>query len=207
MGKLEVLPVDSRVLDIGPGSGALGQFLKEKGLRKLSAVEIDAEARKHVASIYGRLATDLSEFRGDIFDVILLLDVLEHIVDVTGFFEQACRLLAPGGLILVSVPNIAHWSTRFSLFFGYFEPTDRGILDQTHVQFFTRKRFSQFLDARRELQIEELASSLEPVEFVLPEAICKNSMFKLLRRGQYELAQALPGLFAYQHLSLLKRKS
>lgn len=205
MQKLADLTETSRVLDIGCGSGVLGRFLSELGIRELYAVEPEAEAREHAALIYRRAVSSIDELNGERFDAVLLLDVLEHLRDYTALLQQSCHLLNPGGLLLVSVPNIAHWSIRLSLLFGYFEYTSRGILDVTHVSFFTRRSFRRMLDSCREMQIESLESSIEPAEFVLPALIWDNQAFRFISRRRLALANFWPGLFAYQHLAVLRK--
>ena len=79
MRQCEGLPPAAKVLDIGSGSGAIGRMLKERSIAELYAVEVDEEARRNTASIYKRMETSLDGFRGEQFDLILILDVLEHL--------------------------------------------------------------------------------------------------------------------------------
>ena len=140
LNQIDKIPQSARVLDIGAGSGAIGKRLMEKGFQNLSAVEIDARARDYITPIYKAVHESLNPYKNEKFDLILLLDVLEHTATPEQFLNEILELLAPGGTILISVPNIAHWSIRFSLLFGIFNYTDRGLLDKTHLQFFARKR-------------------------------------------------------------------
>lgn len=194
------------VLDIGPGSGAIGAELKKRGYSSLSAVEIDDHARAAVAPIYDEVAANLDPFRGRSFGLILLLDVLEHMVDPFSFLKEVTALAAPGCIILVSVPNIAHWSIRLSLLFGSFTYTKRGILDRTHLQFFTRRRFLEMLAERSECRIKDTAASIEPVEFLLPEAIWQHPIYSATARLRRGFAQLVPGLMAFQHLAIVEKK-
>ncbi|MDO8561739.1 MAG: methyltransferase domain-containing protein, partial [bacterium] len=95
------LSSSTRVLDVGSGSGAIGQALKTQGVTNLCAVEVDAEAREHAKSIYTEVASDISEFSGRTFDLVILLDVLEHVTGPQGLYEDAMKLLAPGGKVLI----------------------------------------------------------------------------------------------------------
>jgi O-antigen biosynthesis protein len=73
------------------------------------------------------------------FDVIAFGDVLEHLRDPEGVLVKMCRLLSSEGYVVASIPNVAHRSVRLSLLFGEFNYSDAGLLDRTHLRFFTRK--------------------------------------------------------------------
>jgi len=206
LNQLAALPAAARVLDIGPGSGFTGSALCARGLQELYAVEIDAEARKHLAEIYRRVEPDMSAYHGNSFDAVLLLDVLEHMQDPFSFLAAAVPMLSPGGLLLVSVPNVAHWSVRLPLLLGYFEYRSRGILDRTHCQFFTRRRFRRLIE-HPELRLCSLASSISPAELALPKTLWDNPLFRTVSRIRMAGASAWPGLLAYQHLAALRRAS
>jgi hypothetical protein len=78
-------------------------------------------------------------------DVVVFGDVLEHLRDPLPVLRRARRLLAPGGSVVISVPNIAHGDVRLSLLAGRFDYRDTGLLDETHVRFFTRENLDRFL--------------------------------------------------------------
>ncbi len=195
---------NTKVLDIGPGSGAIGQELKSRGIANLSAVEIDPEARKHVSSIYQRVESSVDHFLSEKFDLIILLDVLEHMAEPEKFFEVIKELAAPEAVIIVSVPNIAHWSVRIPLLFGFFEYTNKAILDRTHLQHFTRRRLRKLALKDSRLKIVEMASSIAPAELVLPKFVWDNSVYRFLSRIHLTIAQALPGFFAYQNMMAIE---
>lgn len=205
LGELAGLPTSARVLDIGPGSGAIGLELRERGLSALDAVEIDPRAREHVTPIYRRVEETVRPLAGNKYDVILLLDVLEHLADPASFLDDAAVLLAPGGAVLLSVPNVAHWSVRLSLLAGRFEYTERGILDKTHLHFFTGRHLDRMLEARCGLRITERNGSISPVQFLLPEGAARSGAFALFSRLRQGAARLAPGLCAYQHLRRVER--
>ncbi len=199
------LPVSVRVLDVGSGSGAIGETLKAHGVTELYAVEIDPEARKHVQSIYKETASDISAFSGQTFDLILLLDVLEHMTEPFEYLAKMVSMLEPGGKMLISLPNVAHWSVRILLLFGIFDYHDRGIMDRTHYQFFTRKRVRHMIRNEPRLANHVFDSSIEPIEFFLPEVIWDNSFFRAISRTRHAVARMFPGLFAFQHLVMVEK--
>lgn len=206
--QLTTLPESARVLDIGPGSGAIGDFLKsERGISDLHAVEIDSETVQMLEAkgSYKEIVCSLESLSEKEFDCILLLDLLEHLPDPVAFLTKVAPLLKPGGCMLLSIPNVAHWSIRFSLLFGYFEYTNRGILDKTHLQFFNRRRFLHLCTTVPDCTLEHVSESLEPVEFILPAWLTSFFIFKQCRQLQLKFASLLPGFFAYQHLSCIRK--
>jgi SAM-dependent methyltransferase len=196
-----------RVLDIGPGGGGIGRALRGTSVQELVAVEIDEQTRALLAETYTEVHEKIGSLNGRVFDTVLLLDVLEHMSDPFGYLKELLPLIAPGAQVLVSVPNVAHWSVRLSLLAGRFEYGPRGILDRTHLQFFTRKRFLEMCGSIPECKVERVSSSIAPLELLLPTGISGTKLFSLLARARHAGAERLPGLLAYQHLAMLRRRS
>ncbi|MGV3517111.1 methyltransferase domain-containing protein [Luteitalea sp.] len=135
------VPPGSRVLDLGAADGAVAGALRDRGCQ-VTAVERDAEG---VAALIARglttIQADLDTLAADAlppaaFDVVLMLDVLEHLVDPGALLARTRAWLAPGGRALLSVPNVTHGAVRLSLVQGRFPRTDVGLLDRTHLHFF-----------------------------------------------------------------------
>ena len=141
---VELIGGTKRVLDVGCATGYLAEALVERGCT-VSGVECDAEAaeeaRPHLERlVVGDIETmDLAEaFGDDRFDVIVFGDVLEHLRDPLPVLRKARALLADRGSVVASIPNIAHGSVRLALLAGRFDYQVLGLLDSTHVRFFTR---------------------------------------------------------------------
>lgn len=133
-----------RVLEIGCASGHVTRALVAQG-NTVVGVEIDAEAAKTAAEHAERVVVgdledmDLDvELAGDRFDVVVLGDVLEHLRDPLAVLRSARRLLAPKGFIVTSLPNVAHVDVRLMLLSGRWDYRDLGLMDRTHLRFFTR---------------------------------------------------------------------
>ena len=132
------------VLDVGCGRGQLGGAIRALGCR-VTGIERNPQA---VATAQQRLdevlpadvadqvavAAALGDRR---FDVLLFADLLEHLPDPLAVLRFYRRFLAPGGRVVISLPNIACWDRRLALLFGRFDYADAGIMDRTHLRFFT----------------------------------------------------------------------
>ncbi len=132
------------VLDVGCATGYLARALKDRDCT-VSGLEVDpamAEvARQHLdevveADLNATSLTDL--FRPGSFDVVIFADVLEHVLEPERVLREAIPLLRPGGRIVISIPNVSHGSVRLALLQGRWEYVDAGLLDRTHVWFYTR---------------------------------------------------------------------
>ncbi|MBK7053311.1 MAG: class I SAM-dependent methyltransferase [Rhodoferax sp.] len=142
-----------RVLEIGCGSGATLAWLRQAGRASCTVgVEI-AEAAAQSARDHADEVFCLDFERGEIpvanakFDVILCLDVLEHMVNPWQAIDRLVSLyLVPGGTMVVSLPNVGHYSVVLPLLFqGRWDYAQAGLLDRTHLRFFTRKSAKHLL--------------------------------------------------------------
>ncbi len=147
-----VPPTVRRVLDVGCASGVMGQFIKEKipGCY-VAGLEINAEAAKTARQkldqvIEGDVEQLVLKFPKGYFDCIIFADVLEHLRDPWATLARLMEFLADGGTVIASLPNIRNYRIISSLIQGNWTYTAEGILDATHLRFFTlaeaRKMFA-----------------------------------------------------------------
>jgi len=139
---------DARVLDVGCGTGSVSEVICKTVRVKLVGIEPDAEraalARaRGLEAFQGFLSESFLKEHGP-FDVIVFADVLEHLSDPAEMVLLAKKGLRPGGSIIASVPNVAHWFVRIDLLCGRFNYQDCGIMDATHLRWFTRKTIVEF---------------------------------------------------------------
>jgi methionine biosynthesis protein MetW len=145
-----LIPNGAHVLDVGCGTGSLGAIIERRCGAKVLGIEPDAE-RAELARRAG-LEVVRGEFddgfvrRSPAFDVVLFADVLEHVAAPFELLERAQRCLAPSGQIVVSVPNAAHWSMRVMVARGSFVYQPYGILDATHLRWFTESTLIRFME-------------------------------------------------------------
>lgn len=140
---LELAGAPATALDVGCNTGYLGSLLMERGT-KVWGIDNDATALAQAAAagVEAELAdldvTPLSEiFRGRRFDVVIFADVLEHLKRPDLVLADAHSILADGGRVVASIPNVAHGNVRLDLLLGRFGYTKIGLLDHTHLRFFT----------------------------------------------------------------------
>jgi 2-polyprenyl-3-methyl-5-hydroxy-6-metoxy-1,4-benzoquinol methylase len=123
-------------------------------------------------------------------------DVLEHLPDPGAVLVRLGPLLAPEGRLFVSLPNVANVTVRLGLLLGDFDYTPRGLLDETHMRFFTRKTGRRLLTAHGFTIRSETATAM-PVELALP-FLAKPPLASLVRSATLFLARLWPTLFGYQ---------
>lgn len=138
---LSVLPQGGSVLDVGCASGGLLAALEGSAGRRVG-LEISrsaAEEARHVADdvVVGDIADEALDLGTEPFDVVVLADVLEHTAEPATALRQVLRFCQPTTRIVVSVPNVAHWSARMQLGRGRWDYTESGLMDRGHLRFFT----------------------------------------------------------------------
>jgi SAM-dependent methyltransferase len=138
------LPAAPTLLDVGCGRGQLAEAARQLSYR-VTGIECHPAAQDVARDRTDELlSADLSDEKtvtalldGRRFHVILFADVLEHTPDPLSVLRFYVRFLRPEGRIVVSLPNIACWDRRLAMLFGRFDYADAGIMDRTHLRFFT----------------------------------------------------------------------
>jgi glycosyltransferase involved in cell wall biosynthesis len=197
-----------RVLEVGCGDGSFGKELVRSG-NTVTGVGCTANVAQNAgyedvvqADLEGGLGV-LSRLRGDQFDRILLLDGVEHLREPRLLLEDCRRLLDGRGKVILSVPNAVNLTVRLMVLFGVFRYADRGILDWSHLRFFTRKTIRQVVEASG-FRVTATHFTLIPLE----RLVSVSPTNRLLRLANAVLRAAtamLPGLFAYEIVLVAKR--
>lgn len=143
-------PTAGSVLDIGCGAGALGAALRERQGCRVVGIEYDRDAAEVAADRIDRVVVgDADELEPDFlpgeFDVIVCGDILEHLREPGDLLRRARRWLAPGGLLVASIPNARHRSVVGGLLAGNWTYESAGLLDRDHVRFFTRREIEKLV--------------------------------------------------------------
>ena len=187
-----------RILDVGTAHGYLGEILKSHG-HSLVGIEQDPAAAEQARSYYDYVhVADIEDFEFPYcreFDYILFADVLEHLRDPGDVLQRSLLTLKQRGEIIVSLPNIANIVIRLSLLVGRFEYGERGILDRTHLRFFTLAGVRMLLQ-EASCRIVEVVPTPLPVQLVLP--ISENKVFAPFHEAHYWVVRLWQTMFAYQ---------
>ncbi|MBY0118886.1 bifunctional 2-polyprenyl-6-hydroxyphenol methylase/3-demethylubiquinol 3-O-methyltransferase UbiG [Paenibacillus xylanexedens] len=152
------------VLEFGPATGRLTRYLKEKLHCDVYIVEIDQEAAIRALQyakegIVGDIENLdwLGEFSDIKFDYIIFADVLEHLYNPQRVLESAASLLKEDGSVCISIPNIAHNSVIIEMLQNKFEYRPIGILDDTHIRFFTYPTLINMIESSGYVTVKERA--------------------------------------------------
>ena len=157
----------SEILEFGPASGYFTRYLRDHRQATVDIIEIDEDCAKRAAEFARHcFVGDLEKndwraaFEGRTYDYILFADVLEHLRDPLSVLRASSFLLKTGGQIIISVPNIGHWQILASLINNDFSYNSVGIMDRTHLRFFTESTLRQLI-----LDAEMQPVRIEPVLF------------------------------------------
>lgn len=150
---LEWVGTGKRVLELGCSTGFMSKYLAQKRGCSVFGIEVDAEAAaqagKFCREIWVRDLNSPDWITGlpkGAFDVILMGDVLEHLVDPLGLLIQIRALLDSNATLVISLPNVVHWVTRLKILIGRFDYESYGTLDHTHLRFYTVKTARELIE-------------------------------------------------------------
>jgi 2-polyprenyl-3-methyl-5-hydroxy-6-metoxy-1,4-benzoquinol methylase len=180
---VSLVPPATRVLEFGCATGYMSQVLKDRLGCTVVGVEIDPEAaaiaEQHTERVIVGDAEKIdyaAELAGEEFDVVLFADVLEHLKEPGDVLRRVRPFVAENGVVVASIPNIAHASVRLALLGGEFRYREWGLLDDTHLRFFTRASIQDLFEEtgymithwmRQRLDVGETEIKVPPV----PEAV------------------------------------
>lgn len=145
----KLVPENAHVLDVGCSSGNFGHVLMEEKNCKVTGIDINEEdlklAEKRLDEAYkiNIESDDISQLGK--FDVVLMADVIEHLVDPLSALKKIRKVIKNNGKLIFSVPNMANIANRIELLKGRFEYTDYGLLDHTHLHYYDRVELEQLL--------------------------------------------------------------
>ncbi len=201
---LDLVRPGSNVLEVGCATGYYTKYLKLRKGCRITAVEVDATAAERARAhcdrlVVGNIEEDeiLDCIAGHTYQVLLLVGILEHLLypdllllKLRDLVEREC------GYLVVSLPNIAHWTVRLNLLMGRFDYQDTGLLDRGHVRFFTLKSARHLIESagyhieRFDLSVippgarflRDMPGVLQVLKRCFPTWVGQEFIFKAMRR-------------------------
>ena len=198
------------LLDLGCGEGFMAEHLIRAGNNVTGVDELENPCHKALFKEYyqGSLDQGLlglgTKLQSQKFDQILLMDILEHLTKPEALLQDLHQLCQPNTQIIISVPNVANITVRFALLFGCFNYTARGILDRTHLKFWTRSSI-QRLTEQNQLEVTQTVMTVMPLELVLGLSP-KNLLVLASNRLLGAVTWLFPALFGYQTIIIARSK-
>jgi SAM-dependent methyltransferase len=148
----KIIPDEATVLDIGAGNGMLGRVLQRaRKSVSIDAIEPNVYAAKLSEPFYRKVFQGYAQEHSQIinlgnYEYIVLADVIEHVPDPASFLRDILKIIPKSAKLIISIPNVAFGGIRLSLLNGQFNYVNSGLLERTHLRFFTldsaRKLFS-----------------------------------------------------------------
>lgn len=191
MQPARILDLECADGDFARRAGELGHTVVGIALAPSPGVE-EKMAEFHQADLEYGIPAEV----GTGYDVVVIADVLEQLTHPSRLLRDIWKVLRPGGQVLLSVPNFGHWYPRAKVLFGRFGYDRRGVLDETHLRFFT-------LRTLRRLVVETGFDVLEEHATGLPFVALFTRPPRLLSKIDGRLARLRPSAFAYQHIMRL----
>jgi methionine biosynthesis protein MetW len=187
----DLVPVGSRVLDVGCASGYFSEVLaRDRGCQVVgldySAEAVEVARKRGIEAHVIDLDRDALDATG--YDVVIFADVLEHVRDPGSVLESARGAASA----LVSLPNIANWTARRQFLAGRFPLEDFGLFDRTHLRFFTRRSSEELLTT---------SGWTVTGRHLVPGPVPLQGRVRGARRLAGPAARALPELFAWQFIN------
>ncbi|HWP40559.1 MAG TPA: class I SAM-dependent methyltransferase [Tepidisphaeraceae bacterium] len=198
------------VLDVGSAQGIFGRLLRDTGLT-IDAVEPNPawadEARPFYRTVFtGTIETVCSSLPRRHYATIICGDVLEHTVDPVLVLRRLREHALPDATFVISLPNVAHVSVRMMLLFGMFPRMQRGILDRTHLHFFTRRTAIQMLHEAG-LRVERVLATPVPLAQLAGDNARRRRILSAISSLQRPLVALLPRMFAFQWIFVAQEQT
>ncbi len=187
VARLNSLPAQNKILDVGTATGMLARLCSNKSLR-FFGVEMNADWAQVASSFYEKIwvqsidVMDEELLKG--YNAVILGDVLEHLSVPEVVLKKLVNLQTSDSIFLISVPNVANFWVRLNLLFGSFDYADRGILDRTHLRFFTRKTLIGMVENAGlkviSIQVTPIPLELVSTFFITPPGKALHAVFAWL---------------------------
>jgi 2-polyprenyl-3-methyl-5-hydroxy-6-metoxy-1,4-benzoquinol methylase len=191
------------VLELGCATGYVSKMMTENGCQ-VTGIELDEKAAETARSVCYEVITGdagdpaILNQAGSEFDVIVCGDILEHLPDPESILHLLHKHLNPKGFVLVSMPNVAFWQMRWDLLLGRFNYKDYGLLDRTHLRFYTVKSFRRMAIRTGYIISDEIVNESG---FPGSRILCRIPLIGRIFQSATQFLTALnPNLFAFHSI-------
>jgi len=187
------------LLEIGSRRKVLAEHFAHLGYN-VTVVESNPKfinlIKPYAKKIYNKNVEELNWDKMENFDCIVLAEILEHLEDPLDCLTNCVNHLKENGKIIITFPNIGHWSARISFLFGHFKYKDRGIFEKTNLKFFSKKSAIDLLQ-KAGLRVIDAKAVPIPLPLFFP-FLQEKSPFVFIHAINYIITQIWQTLFAYQ---------
>ena len=196
-----------RILDVGCSKGFVAKVLQGYNF-EFYGIEYSKEDAKEGKRYYKKIKIlDLDKekpnYKNNSFDIIIMADIIEHLKDSLGVVKHFAKFLKKDGLMIVSTANVANIYVRLKLLFGNFDYEERGIMDKTHLRFFTLKTFRNLA---KESGLKIIKEDITPVPLpMLHNSFAEGNLLNIFHKLNHASARAAPKLLSFQFILFCKK--
>ena len=198
-----------KVLDIGCSKGFIARNLQNNDF-EFYGIEFNKDDAKEAKKYYkGIKILDLDKkkpnYEKNSFDIIIMADIIEHLKDSLGIVKYFTKFLKKEGIMVLSTANVANIYIRLKLLFGNFDYEERGIMDKTHLRFFTLKTFRKLA---KEAGLKIIKEDFTPIPLPLVLGAFEESKpLNLIHKMNYLSMKAVPRLLSFQFIFYCRKQN
>lgn len=205
---LHSIPLKKKIIEVGVAEGILGRLDQGRDYQ-LIGIEINEQWANQARNYYDQIIVgDIQTVDENLFkdsDCVIFADILEHLPDPQSTLKKIGDSIPFGSSIILSVPNVANIWVRLNLLFGKFNYTERGILDKTHLRFFTRSTFIRMVNEAN-LNLVDLKYTPIPLSLV-HSFFSNNPIGFFINKSLNFITGLFPALFSFQIMALCRKST
>lgn len=142
-----MVPENSKVLELGCATGFMSQYFRRRLHCQVIGVDINPDVKPDITGDLNSAATWFKIKKFKPFDVVFASAIIEHLPSPEATLQLIKSVSKPNGILIITTPNVAHWSLRLKLLRGHWDYEDYGLLDRTHLRFFTYFSFQKLISS------------------------------------------------------------
>ena len=154
-----LVPENSKVLELGCATGFMGRYFCRRRHCQVIGVDINPAVKPDIVGNLNLAATWTKIKKFQPFDLVFASAIIEHLPNPEATLQLIKAVLKPEGMLIITAPNVAHWRLRLKLLCGHWDYEDYGLLDRTHLRFFTYFSFQKLI---RSAGFKVIAVKIDP---------------------------------------------